>query len=61
MMASPALGAATNGAVAEWAGFVTTFAVASGLGVIAVLVLYTRRRAISDFAPEAIATTSDSR
>jgi len=61
MMASPALGAATNGAVAEWAGFVTTFAVASGLGVIAVLVLYTRQRAISDFAPEAIATTSDSR
>ena len=61
MMASPALGAATNGALAEWAGFVTTFAVASGLGILAVLALYTRRRVVSDFAPEAIATTSDSR
>jgi len=61
MMASPALGAATNGALAEWAGFVTTFGVASVMGVLAVLVLYTRRRVVSDFAPEAIATTSDSR
>lgn len=61
MMASPALGAAINGALAEWAGFVTTFAVASALGVLAVLALYARRRVVSDFAPEAIATTSDSR
>ena len=61
MMASPALGAATNGALAGWVGFVTTFAVASGLGVVAVLALYARRRVVSDVAPEAIATTSDSR
>ncbi len=61
MMASPALGAATNGALAERAGFVTTFAVASALGVLAVLMLYTRRRVVSNFVPEAIATTSDSK
>ncbi|MBL6704104.1 MAG: MFS transporter [Pseudomonadales bacterium] len=61
MMASPAMGAATNGAVAEWAGFVTTFAVVSIAGVLAAVALYPRRRVLVAFVPAASATTSDSR
>ena len=59
MMASPAFGAATNGAVAEWFGFVPAFSMASALGLLAVGGLYLRRRVIAE--PEAIETTSDSR
>ena len=61
MMAAPALGAATHGAIAEWLGFVVAFALAAILGVLALVGLYARRRDMVDETPAANVTTSDSR
>ena len=61
MMAAPALGAATHGAIAEWLGFVTAFALAAALGTVSLVGVYARRRGMAEGAPVASVTTSDSR
>jgi len=61
MMAAPALGAATHGAVAEWLGFVVAFALAAVVGVLGLAGLYARRLGMTGAAPVANVTTSDSR
>lgn len=61
MMAAPALGAATHGAIAEWLGFVVAFALAAVFGVLGLAGLYARRRDMVDDTPVAKVTTSDSR
>lgn len=61
MMAAPALGAATHGAVAEWLGFVVAFALAAVVGVLGLAGLHARRLGMTGAAPVANVTTSDSR
>lgn len=61
MMAAPALGAATHGAVAEWLGFVVAFALAAVAGVLGLAGLHARRLGMTGAAPVANVTTSDSR
>jgi len=61
MMAAPALGAATHGAVAEWLGFVVAFAFAAVAGVLGLAGLHARRLGMTGAAPVANVTTSDSR
>ncbi len=61
MMAAPALGAATHGAVAEWLGFVVAFALAAVVGVLGLAGLHARRLGKTGAAPVANVTTSDSR
>ena len=61
MMAAPAAGAAIHGAVAEWLGFVVAFAFAAFFGVFSLVGLYRRRRGMTEDAPVAKVTMSDSR
>jgi predicted MFS family arabinose efflux permease len=61
MMAAPAVGAAIHGAVAEWLGFVVAFALAAFFGIFSLIGLYQRRRGMTDDAPVAKVTMSDSR
>ena len=61
MMAAPAVGAAIHGAVAEWLGFVVAFAFAAFFGVLSLIGLYRRRRGMTEDAPVAKVTMSDSR
>lgn len=61
MMAAPAFGAATHGALAEWQGFVVAFAVAAIFGAVGVSGLYARRRSVVELVPDAMATSSDSK
>ena len=60
MMAAPAVGAATHGAIAEWQGFVAAFGLAAVFGVLGLAGLYARRRGMAEDAPVAKVTTSDS-